>query len=167
MSGPACLLAEKKGGDAGSGTGGRKRGDEGGADQERVRRNPGPGPAHAPPRPAPGQAPPPHPRRHPLPLPAPGAESAAAAAAMWAALPLLCAGAWLLGPASCGAAGLAVSSSGTRGRGPGAGDRDPDSENLAGDHRVGRKVSRDGAQGSGPKGRAALGEGWEEGFLHD
>nr|KAF6409523.1 cathepsin H [Rousettus aegyptiacus] len=30
---------------------------------------------------------------------------------MWAALPLLCAGAWLLGPASCGAAGLAVSSS--------------------------------------------------------
>lgn len=165
MSGPARLHAEKKGGYAGSGTGGRKRGDEGGADQERVRRNPGP--AHAPPRHAPGQAPPPHPRRHPLPLLAPGAESAAAAAAMWAALPLLCAGAWLLGPASCGAAGLAVSSSGTRGRGPGAGDRDPDSENLAGDHRVGRKVSRDGAQGSGPKGRAALGEGWEEGFLHD
>ncbi|KAJ8778285.1 hypothetical protein J1605_013784 [Eschrichtius robustus] len=71
-----------------------------------------------PPRPPPGPAP----RALPPPrggfwLPARGLWSqcaarvaAAATATMWAVLPLLCAGAWLLGPTACGAADLAVSS---------------------------------------------------------
>lgn len=51
---------------------------------------------------------------------------------MWAVLPLLCAGAWLLGPPACGASNLAVSSFGT------------------GMGRGGRPGPRGGAPGKGP-----------------
>lgn len=104
----------------------------------RPRPHPGPGPA-------PSSSPAPIPGQHPHPTPAPGAESgAAAAAAMWAALPLLCAGAWLLGSPVRGTAGLSVSVSGTGG----AGDRGPRSR-PPGLDRVGRVSSQAPAQGSG------------------
>jgi hypothetical protein len=66
-----------------------------------------------------GRAPPaPGPRLPPLPPPVPSqCRAAAAAAAMWAVLPLLCAGAWLLGAPARATVELSVNSLGMSGVG--------------------------------------------------